>query len=235
MTRAQTTWGTSLLALALAVAPLQAANREVKTVEAAADVVREFAAPVHRIPAELLRDATGVAVIPHILKAGILLDARFGRGVVVVRQPDGSWSNPIFVKLEGFGVGGEAGVESTDLVLIFKTRTSLDHMLHGREKLTLGTDVAVAVGPIGKEAEADVRGRKVEIFSYARSRGLFAGISVQGAGIKIDREANETFYTLHGGHPDEVLAHKAIPAAEGIRVQLSHLIPPPPPPPDVRR
>jgi lipid-binding SYLF domain-containing protein len=226
------------LALGLAVAPVQAVNHEVKTVEASAEVVREFASPTHHIPPELLRDATGVAVIPHILKAGVLFDARFGRGVIVVRQPDGSWSNPIFVKLEGFGFGGEAGVESTDLVLIFKTRTGLEHMLKGHEKLTLGTDVAVAAGPIGREAEVGVRGRRTEIFSYSRSRGLFAGISVQGAGLKIDREANEAFYVLRGGHPAEVLAHKPIPAAECIRVQLANLIPipaPPPPPVGTRR
>jgi lipid-binding SYLF domain-containing protein len=192
--------------------------------------VREFAAPLHHIPAEFLRDATGVAVIPRIVKAGILFDARFGRGVVLVRQPDGSWSNPVFVKLEGFGIGGEAGVESTDLVLIFKTKTGLEHMLQGKEKLTLGTDAAVAAGPVGKEVEIGVRGRRAEIFSYSRSRGLFAGVSLQGAGLMIDREANGAFYGIHGGHAAEVLAHHGIPAAEGVRVEVTRLITPPPPP-----
>ena len=223
----------SLIMLTLTVAPVRATSREVKTVEAAAAIVHEFAAPLHHIPAQFLRDATGVAIVPHIVKAGVVFDARFGRGVVLVRQPDGSWSNPVFVKLEGFGVGGEAGIESTDLVLIFKTRTGLDHMLHGKEKLTLGTDAAVAVGPVGKEAEVGVRGRRAEIFSYSRSRGLFAGVSVEGAGLKIDREANEAFYGIHGGHSAEVLAHRGIPAAEGVRTEVTRLIalPPPPPPP----
>jgi lipid-binding SYLF domain-containing protein len=220
------------VALAMfAVAPVSAGEREVKTVEAAAAIVHEFGVPLHHIPPQFLRDATGIAVVPHIVKAGVVFDARFGRGVVLVHQPDGSWSNPIFVKLEGFGVGGEAGIESTDLVLVFKTRTGLDHMLNGREKLTLGTDAAVAAGPIGKEAEVAVRGRKVEIFSYSRSRGLFAGVSVEGAGLKIDREANESFYGIRGGHPAEVIAHRGIPAAEGVRTEVSRLIAPPPPPP----
>ena len=152
-------------------------------VEAGADVVREFAGPVHRIPASVLRDTTGVAIVPRMVKAGILFDARFGHGVVVLHRPDGSWSNPVFVKLEGFGIGGEAGFESTDVVLIFKTRTGLDHLLQGREKLTLGADATIAAGPIGREAEVSVRGRKTEVFSYTRNRGLFAGVSVAGAGV----------------------------------------------------
>jgi lipid-binding SYLF domain-containing protein len=209
----------------------------VKAVEAAADVVREFAAPLHHIPPEFLRDATGIAIFPRIVKAGVLFDARFGRGVVLVRQPDGSWSNPVFVKLEGFGLGGEAGVESTDLVLIFKTKTGLEHMLHGKEKLTLGTDATIAAGPVGKEVEVGVRGRRAEIFSYSRSRGLFAGVSVQGAGLKIDREANEAFYGIHGGHSAEVLVHRGISAAEGVRFEVTRLTSPapPPPPPASRR
>jgi lipid-binding SYLF domain-containing protein len=228
----------SILLLGIAVAPASATSHETKTVEAAAEVIREFAAPVHRIPAAFLRDATAVAIVPHIVKAGLVFDARFGRGVVVVRQPDGSWSNPIFVKLEGFGVGGELGVESTDLVLVFKTRTGVDHMLKGHEKLTLGTDVTVAAGPIGAEAELAVRGKKVEIFSYSRSRGLFAGISVSGAGLKLDREANEAFYGIRGGHADEVLGHRPVAAADCVRVQLGRLVEPqmvPPPPPAIRR
>jgi lipid-binding SYLF domain-containing protein len=227
---------TSLLAIVLfLLSPLAAlaTNREVKTVEAAAVVIHDFAAPLHHIPAEALRDATGIAIIPHIVRAGVVVDARFGRGVVVLHQPDGTWSNPVFVKLEGLGIGGEAGVEATDLVLVFKTRTGIDHMLNGREKLTLGTDVAVAAGPIGKEAEAAARGRNVAIFSYSRSHGLFAGLSVEGAALKIDREANESFYGIRGGHPTDVLGHKAMPAAECVRFELTRLIAPPPPPPPV--
>jgi lipid-binding SYLF domain-containing protein len=210
-----------------------AANREIKTIEAAAVLIHDFAAPLHHIPPEALRDATGIAVVPHIVRAGLVVDARFGRGVVVVRQPDGGWGNPVFVKLEGIGFGGEAGVEAADLVLVFKTRQGIEHMLKGHEKLTLGTDVAVAAGPVGKETEAAARGRNVAVFSYSRSRGLFAGISVEGAALVVDREANESFYSIRGGHPNEVLAHRAMPAAESIRFELTRLVAPPPPPPPV--
>jgi lipid-binding SYLF domain-containing protein len=219
----------SLLALVVSVRPSFATKHETKTVEEAAEVAREFGLPIHHIPANLLRDATGVAIVPHILNAGVLFDARFGHGVVLVRQSDGSWSNPIFVKLEGIGFGGEAGVESTDLVLVFKTKQGLDHLLHGHEKLILGADVTIAAGPLGVEAEVGARGRRAEIFSYTRSRGLFAGFSVQGAALKLDREANESFYAIKGGHSPEVLAHRPIPAAEGVRVQLARLVAPPQP------
>jgi lipid-binding SYLF domain-containing protein len=238
MTRACTIWGPSLLLIGATAAPLLAASHELKTVEAAADVVREFAGPVHRIPASVLLDATGVAIVPRMVKARILFDARFGHGVVVLHRPDGSWSNPVFVKLEGFGLGGEAGFESTDLVLIFKTRTGLEHLLQGREKLTLGADATIAAGPVGREAEVSVRGRKTEVFSYTRNRGLFAGVSVTGAALIIDREANESFYGIRGGHPAEVLTHRAMPAAECIRIQLTHLLASPetpPTPPGSRR
>jgi lipid-binding SYLF domain-containing protein len=177
-----------------------------------------------------MQDAKGVAIIPSVVKAGFLVGGRFGRGVVLVREPNGAWSNPVFVVLVGGGVGGQLGIQSTDLVLVFKTSHSLDRILRGKGKLTLGGDVAIAAGPLGREAEAatDVQ-LKAEIFSYSRSRGLFAGISLEGAGLLSDGHAKEAFYGLQGGRPEDVLARQGIriAAVEALKAQLVGLSMPP--------
>src|SRR5262249_49915713 len=153
------------------------------------------AVPLKCIPPTLLQDAKGVAIIPHVLKASLLVGGRFGRGVVLVRQPDGTWSNPVFVTLAGGGIGWQLGIQSTDRVWVFKTSHSRDRILRGKGQLTLGGDVAVAAGPVGRQAEAATDGQLMaEIYSYSRSRGLFAGLSLEGAGMLADAEANEAFY-----------------------------------------
>src|SRR5262249_48917991 len=104
--------GSSLVVLALAAAPLRAGGRELKTVESAAEAVHGLSRiPLNCIPQSLVQDAAGVAVIPHVLKAGLLIDGRFGRGVVLAHEPGGRWSNPVFITLAGGGVGGQIGVE----------------------------------------------------------------------------------------------------------------------------
>jgi lipid-binding SYLF domain-containing protein len=227
MQKLTTLLGTSLLLLSLAAAPLQARSRELATVELAGDTVKALAGISFKcIPESLMRDAAGVAVIPNVLKAGFVVDGRFGRGVVLARQPDGCWSNPVFITLAGGGFGWQAGIQATDVVLVFKTRQSLDRILRGKGKLTLGGDVSVAAGPLGREAEAatDLR-LKAEIFSYSRSRGLFAGVSLQGAALLVDCGANEAFYGLRGGHPGDVLTHPAATAAAVVQLkeQLNRL------------
>src|SRR5271166_6012312 len=102
------------------------------TVDAATEVLQTYATlPLKFIPPALLQDAKGVAVIPNSVKVGFLLAGRFGRGVILVRQPDDSWGNPIFITLAGGGIGWQAGVQSTDIVLVFKTSSSLNPILNG--------------------------------------------------------------------------------------------------------
>ena len=154
--------------------------------------------------------------------------------MVLVHEPIGRWSNPIFVTLSGTGIGGQVGIQSTDLVLVFKSRKSLDRALNGR--LTLGGDISVAAGPIGREADAaSDRFLRTEIFSWSRSRGLFAGVSVEGARLSVDPPANEVFYRIRGCRSTDVLAYRGaqIGSVEGLKEQLYRLAPPPPPPPAV--
>jgi lipid-binding SYLF domain-containing protein len=225
----------STCVLALSGSYALAAPPEAVTVDTATEVLQAFSGlKVHAIPPALLQDAQGVAIIPNVIKAGFVLGGRFGRGVVLVRQRDGSWGHPIFITLGGGGIGWQAGVQSTDLVLVFKTRNGLERILMGRSKLTLGADLAVAAGPVGRQASAATDGQlRAEIYSYSRSRGLFAGLSVEGAGIGVDSDANESYYRLPGGRPTDImnLGGRPVPAAsEGLRILLTRLTQAPPSP-----
>jgi lipid-binding SYLF domain-containing protein len=217
MKRSVTPFGACLL-LALAAAPAWAGEREMRTVESAAEVVRDLSdIPLRGIPHQLLRDAAGVAVIPNMVKAGLGLGGRFGRGVVLPRLPDGRWGEPAFITLAGGGVGWQIGVSSTDVLLVFKTRKSLDRILRGKGKLTLGGDVSVAAGPVGREAQVATDGvLQAEIYSYSRSRGLFAGASLEAAGLFVDHDANTIFSALCNGQPTEVLAQRGVPFAVAV-------------------
>jgi lipid-binding SYLF domain-containing protein len=192
--------------------------REAATVDEAADVITELAGiPLKGIPPCMVQDAQGVAIIPNMVKAGFLVGGRYGRGVIVVREPDGTWSNPIFVTLTGGSLGWQVGIQATDVVLVFKTRASLDRVLQGRGKLTLGADVAVAAGPIGRQAEAGTDLQlKAEIYSYSRSRGLFAGLALEGAALLVDNDADEAFYRVASIRPKDIVAMKGLPVPECV-------------------
>lgn len=149
--------------------------------------------PGEPIPARLLADAHGVAIIPDVLKGGFVVGVRRGHGIVLARDDNGAWQAPTFVTLTGGSFGWQAGVQSTDLVLVFKNRRSIQNLF--REKLTIGVDASVAAGPVGRQAQAATDGRlAAEIFSYSRSRGLFAGVSVDGATLQLDRASHDRFY-----------------------------------------
>lgn len=163
----------------------------------ARDAVRVLAeimqAPDKGVPDKLLGKAEAVAVIPDVVKAGFVVGGRHGRGLISVRSADGTWSNPSFIELTGGSVGFQAGVQSTDVVLVFRTRRGVDSVVNG--KFTLGADAAVAAGPVGRNANASTDAQlKAEIYSYSRSRGLFAGVALDGAVLSIDHDANAKVY-----------------------------------------
>ena len=172
----------------------EAATREEKRVGDASDVLEQLLRiPEKTVPPALLSRAYAVAVIPDVVKAAFGLGARRGKGIIVVRQDDNSWSNPAFVTLTGGSVGWQVGAQSTDIILVFKTRKGVDGIENGR--LTLGADASVAAGPLGRHTAiaTDIE-FKAEVYSYSRSRGLFAGVAIEGAGVTMDRKANAAFY-----------------------------------------
>ena len=122
-----------------------------------------------------------------------MIGGRRGHGLMSVKNPDGSWSQPVFVKLTGGSIGFQAGVQSSDVVLVFRNDRSLDSIVNG--KVTLGADAGVAAGPVGRNASAATDGQlKAEIWSWSRARGLFAGVALDGAVLQIDDEANTAVY-----------------------------------------
>ncbi len=219
-----------VVALALQASPLAAGPRETATVQTATQTLQEITAiPAKGIPAALLADAEGIAIIPGVVKLGFVVAGRHGRGVVVTRNANGTWSNPVFVQITAGSVGWQVGVQATDVILVFKTRKSVAGLMNG--KFTLGADAAVAAGPVGRRAEAatDVQ-LKAEILSYSRSRGLFAGVSLEGSALTIDNGANAGYYGRHGITSAEIQAGRvqAVPAASTkLQTLLVRLAPPP--------
>lgn len=184
-----------VFALAAAFAgSVQAGQDEEQKAREAVRVLDEIMqAPDRRLPDSLLRDAEAVAVVPDVVKAGLVVGGRHGRGLLSLRGRDGTWSNPTWIAITGGSVGLQAGVQSTDVVLVFRTRRGVDGIVNG--KFTLGADASVAAGPVGRNANSSTDAQlKAEIYSYSRSRGLFAGIALDGAVLSIDHDANAAVY-----------------------------------------
>ena len=138
--------------------------------------------PEDSIPARLLEEAQAIAVIPNVVKAGFVFGGRRGRGLISIRSKDGTWSNPSFITLTGGSVGFQAGVQSADVILVFRTQGGVDSIVNG--KFTLGRSA---------QASTDEQ-LKASIYSYSRARGLFAGVSLDGTRLAIDNHSNRAVY-----------------------------------------
>jgi len=181
---------TLLLATGTAFAGAPEENRARDAVSVLDKIMR---IPEQSVPQSMLDDAYAIAVIPDVVKAGFVVGGRFGRGLVSVRTANGTWSNPSFITIAGGSFGFQAGVQSTDVVLVFSTARGVDSIVHG--KFTLGANASVAAGPVGRTAEASTDEHlKAEIYSYSRARGLFAGVALDGASLAIDDRSNEAIY-----------------------------------------
>lgn len=184
--------------------------------------------PEQAIPPNLLNSAYAVAVLPNVVKGGLIVGGSYGKGVLMVRQSDGSWSNPVFVKLIKIGIGWQAGVQGADLVLVFKSRRGVENIASGA--FTLGGDMSASAGPVGRTAQAMTDGEFTSgIYAYARSRGLFAGISIDGGAITIDDAANTEWYgSAANGNAARIFADKSVPtpaAAQPLLATLSAMAP----------
>jgi len=201
----------------------EAGGREWAKLDEAASVLWEIKSiPEGGIPPALLSSAYGVAVIPGMLKAGFILGGRYGQGVLVVRTATGGWTNPTFITLTGGSVGWQIGAQSTDIILVFKSRRSVDAIASG--KFTLGADASIAAGPVGRHAEAATDAElKAEILSYSRSRGLFAGIALEGAALQIDNDSNAFFYSRQAITPWDIFEGRGIDVPPPVRNFISVL------------
>jgi lipid-binding SYLF domain-containing protein len=172
---------------------LASAREEARLIEASGVLEELRAQRDTYIPERLLSRAYGVAVIPNVVKVAAVVGGRRGTGALVVRDANGRFSDPIMVSITGGNVGWQIGVQSTDIVLVFTTRKSIEGITDG--KLTLGADASVAAGPVGRAASAATdQNFTAEVYSYSRNRGLFAGVSIDGSVIAIDSKANARLY-----------------------------------------
>lgn len=189
-------FGLSLLATTMVLAALPAIAGEVEDQRAndASRVLGEILRiPDDSIPSNLLQDAQAIAVIPNVMKASFVVGGRRGRGLIAIRGADGTWSHPSFITLTGGSFGFQAGVQSADVILVFRSKRGVDSIVNG--KFTLGADASVAAGPVGRSAQASTDEQlKAEIYSYSRARGLFAGVSLDGTRLGIDNKSNQETY-----------------------------------------
>ena len=184
-----------LLVLAFAVSAFagdddnQAANR----VKSASAVLEEIqTAPDTGIPDEVMGSAECVAVVPSMLKAGFVFGAQYGRGVASCRTAKG-WSDPAFFAIQGGSFGLQIGGQAVDLVMLIMNHKGMEHLMSSKFKL--GADATVAAGPVGRHAAADTDWKmRAQVLSYSRARGVFAGLELNGAVVKMDRESTLEFY-----------------------------------------
>jgi len=203
----KTTLLTAIL-LALVAMPALAGERQRIKLRAAVDVWKELMAmPDQKVPNRLIEEARCIAVIPGIIKGAFVWGGHRGRGVLTCRRGDG-WSAPIFVNTTGGSFGFQIGGQSIDLVLFFVTDRSVKSLL--KSEFTLGGDASVAAGPLGRTAEASTDLRlKSEIYSYGKARGLFAGISFQGARLAVNQKWINDYYERRLW-PESVLYEDAV-------------------------
>lgn len=160
---------------------------------ASTKVMKDFSEMKENIPEKLFEITEGIIVIPKLINAGFVLAGKRGKGVAMIKLADGKWSDPVFVTITGGSLGFQAGVQSIDLVLIFKNNETLENI--GKGSFTLGGDISVTAGPLGRNSTASTDYKmEAEVYSYSRSKGLFAGISLSGSAIDIDAKSNEAFY-----------------------------------------
>jgi SH3 domain-containing YSC84-like protein 1 len=162
-------------------------------VEASATVLNEIqSAPDSGIPEDILKKSECVAVVPSMLKGGFIFGAKYGRGIASCRTPKG-WSSPAFFTIEGGSFGLQIGGQAVDLVLLIMNQNGMQHLLSSQ--FALGADASVAAGPVGREAEGDTDWKmRAEVLTYSRARGIFAGVSLNGAVVKQDKNSTRDFY-----------------------------------------
>ena len=167
---------------------------EVKRLGRASEVFTEIMnTPDKGIPGDLLDKAACVVIVPGLKKGALGIGGKFGKGIVMCRKPDHSWTAPLFITIEGGSVGLQIGFSQTDVVLLVMNNKGMDKLIG--DKFTLGADASIAAGPVGRSASAqtDVK-LDAEILGYSRSKGLFAGVSLDGATLRSDKDDNRDFY-----------------------------------------
>jgi len=168
-------------------------SKETEKIHSANNVLKDFDRMKESIPHDLIQNCEGIVIVPDMLNAGFVVGAKRGKGIAMVKLGNGKWSDPVFVTLTGGSIGFQIGVQSVDLVLVFRHKGVLAKVKNG--DFTIGGDASAAAGQVGRSTSANTDfAMRAEVYSYSRSRGLFAGISINGSNLGIDRKANSNFY-----------------------------------------
>ena len=183
----------SFCSFALAADDQSKESKATDRVQAAADVLNQIeSAPDSGIPREILSKAECMAVVPSMLKGGFIVGAKYGRGLASCRTSKG-WSAPAFFLIEGGSVGFQIGGQAVDLVMLVMNNDGMQHLLSS--KFALGADASVAAGPVGRHAEGNTDWKmRAQMLTYSRARGVFAGVSLNGAVVKQDKDSTREFY-----------------------------------------
>jgi SH3 domain-containing YSC84-like protein 1 len=217
-----------IAACLIAVSPVRANTREDRRLEACREVLEEFRGMKESIPRSLIDRAECVAVFPSVKKFAFGFGGRFGRGAVSCRTEEGkgAWGPPLMISMGGGSFGLQIGGQAADLVFLVMNPKGIDYLI--KSQFTLGADASVAAGPLGRTGEADTDLRmRAEILSYSRTRGLFAGLSLEGAVVKQDKDGNRNLYG-EDVNPKELLllwSQPMPPAARGFVGLLQDLSP----------
>ena len=170
-----------------------AQDKEQEKLKASITVLNDFSEMKENIPSQLLSLSQGIIIVPKMINAGLMIGGKHGKGVAMIKNKNGQWSDPVFVTITGGSVGAQIGVQATDLILVFKSSKTLTEI--GKGSFTLGGDLSVAAGPVGRSSSAQTDYKlEAEVYSYSRSKGLFAGITLNGAALSVDAKANNDFY-----------------------------------------
>jgi lipid-binding SYLF domain-containing protein len=182
-----------ILSLFFVLISAKSPDKETERVHNAANVLKEFSKMKETIPHQLMEQSEGIVIIPKLINAGFGIGGKRGRGVAMVKLANGKWSDPVFVTLTGGSFGLQIGVQSVDLILVFHHKGVLTKVKNG--DFTIGGDISAAAGPVGRSSTASTDYKlQAEVYSYSRSRGLFAGITINGSNLAIDKTANANFY-----------------------------------------
>ncbi|HMG08670.1 MAG TPA: lipid-binding SYLF domain-containing protein [Mucilaginibacter sp.] len=204
-----------MLSLFFVLISAKSPDKETERVHNAANVLKEFSKMKETIPHQLMEQSEGIVVIPKLINAGLGIGGKRGRGVAMVKLANGKWSDPVFVTLTGGSFGLQIGVQSVDLILVFHHKGVLTKVKNG--DFTIGGDISAAAGPVGRSSTASTDYKlQAEVYSYSRSRGLFAGITINGSNLAIDKTANANFYGAKASSQDIFASDKN--NTDGVKV-----------------
>lgn len=205
----------ALLSLLLTFTSATQGGKETERIHSAANVLKDFGSAQESIPHEMITQSEGIVIIPKMINAGLGIGGKRGKGVAIVKLDNGKWSDPVFITFTGGSIGAQIGVQQVDLVLLFRHKDVLSKV--GNSNFTVGSDASATAGPVSKTKSATTDYKmEAEIYTYSHSRGLFAGVSINGSNLGVDKDANYNYYG-EASSPEDIFAD-AKSNAEAVKI-----------------